>query len=75
VVQQHPDRDGAAPFSRDEPRKVATDRRVQLDPALLHLLQDGSGGEGLGDAADTLPQVGSDRAAGRQVGDPGRATP
>jgi hypothetical protein len=49
--------------------------RVEPDLTVLDLLQDRSGGEGLGDAADAVPHIGSDGAAGADIGNAGGAAP
>ena len=75
VVDQHPDGDRVAAFSRHQPRQVVADRRVEPDLTALDLLQDRGGGEGLGDAADAVPHVGSNGTAGADIGDAGGAAP
>jgi hypothetical protein len=75
VVDQHPDRDRGSASSGNQFREVPADRCVETDPTALDQLQDRGGGEGLGDAADAVPQVGGDRATGDDIGDPGGTSP
>ncbi len=75
MVEEHPDGDGGAAFSGDQLGQVVTDRCVETDPAALDLLEHRGGGEGLGDAADSVPHVGGDRGAGDDIGDPGGSAP
>jgi len=75
VIDQHSDSDRVTTLSGYQPQQVAADRRIEPDLPALHLLQDRGGGEGLGDAADSVPHVGGNRTTAADIGDAGGATP
>lgn len=73
VVEEHAYGHLAAALAGQQLGHVVAGRPVQVDPALRGLLEDGHGGEGLGDAADAVPEVGADLAPGGGVGEAGGA--
>ena len=75
MVDQHAYRDRVASLSGHQPWQVVSDRGVEPNLAAFDLLQDRRGSEGLGDTADAVPHVWSNRAAGAEIGDAGSAAP
>ncbi|GGX03282.1 hypothetical protein GCM10010353_18470 [Streptomyces chryseus] len=75
VVEQHAHGHLATALAGHQLGQVAPDRRVQPDASLVDLLEDGHGGEGLGDAADPVLEAGPHPAPGVHVGQPCGAVP
>ena len=68
MAQQVPERDRAVSGGQGHPGQMRADRRVEVEPARLHQLQQRERGHGLADAADLESGVGEHRAPRRQIG-------